>query len=341
MFSALPLLIATVAHAGPFSPKSMQGDWPTRQVDREQVLPKGWVQVGLSASHKSTMFYRDADGLRQQWGYYNAEGTLEGGTAWWTYQQAVLEVDQGFSRFVTLYVRAPMVRANLQNELDANITTIARGDIRGGLLIQPWLARTVTGALRLELKGPSGLEWPSNTVGGPAHTEGFLTGTGVTNITARLEGRAHLGIAALDASAGYTLKPPAVVGYVVQTDGFGNGWLNPGDDIHGRLGATVNLGSKLALDAWGAASYRTSYFSGVSGAGVARLDLYWMEGAPEGLFVDVGGGASFAPGEHTELRVDAAWQAMGANTQLFAGLGLEEFSPQPGLTLSGTARVRW
>ena len=50
------------ASAGPFTAKSSQGAWVADAVARPLVLPKGWLEVGLSADTKRSTQYRGGDG---------------------------------------------------------------------------------------------------------------------------------------------------------------------------------------------------------------------------------------------------------------------------------------
>ena len=111
-------------------------------------------------------------------------------------------------------------------------------------------ANTETG-IRIELKSPSGLEWP-----GPEHS--LLTGTGSTNLSLHVLEVAHLLPAIrIDIEAGYVAKLPAIVGYVTEVDGYGHGWIDPGDEVQavphascpddGGLDLTADLGESNDL----------------------------------------------------------------------------------------------
>lgn len=193
LLSLLSLLSAP-AQAGPFTQRHSMGAWPDRQIEREFVLPRGWLQLGLSADSKSSTGYRDTSGSFVPY---------QGDTAFRssTFQ---LQVDQGFARRISLYARVPMVLSSLTNDHGANASVFALGDIHTGLIVQPWLARSTTLAFRLDLKSPSGLEWPEDYIGGPSDTSSFQTGTGVTNLAPHLHARQRFGkLATLDLQAGY------------------------------------------------------------------------------------------------------------------------------------------
>ena len=324
-------LFSSAAHAGPFTHRSSQGDWVQRQVERDYVLPKGWLQIMLAADSKGSQAARDADGALVPW----ADGTH------WRYSRLWLNIDQGFSRRVRIYAHIPVVHAWLRSPAGADTSTVALGDVHTGLWYQPWLEGAWAGALQLDLKAPSGVEWPGDFIGGSANTSGFLTGTGITNLGAHLHLRRSLGsAAALRAQLGYVRKFPAIVGYVIEDGGFGNGWLNAGDEVQAGLEAQAQLGDSLALSGQARYSHRALYRVGVSGQSPTSLELNDIPGSA-GDFVDVGLELGFSPSANWELGLGASTQVLGTDTRLFAHLGLEEFSPQPGLCVELQGAYRW
>lgn len=329
----LGLLVALLlpANAGVFQKKTMHAPWPERQAQMEHVLPKGWMQLQADLDSKTTHGYRDAEGRKLRYDHDVSRTT----TRFW------LRFDLGFSRRIRMYVHAPWVEARLVNEHGTVLGTRALGDIHSGVVLQPVIGKRWALAGQVDVKAPSGVEWPHNFVGGPTGTDGFLTGTGVTNLG--LHGLVRLlpwdGFA-LKADLAYVLKVPSIVGYVVEKDGFGNGWIDPGDELAAHGSIVHNLVPELALlgDAW--VSRRGTYRIGVSGPGVFRTDLAKMPDT-DGVFVDLGMGASYQPDAQVELRAWFKSQVLGADTRHFAALGLEEFSPQPGTELGASVAVRW
>ena len=327
----LPLLLTGAALAGPFTQKTMAGAWPERQVERQLVLPKGWVQIGVTADHKTATRTRDKWGIAQD---------MDPGVAF-HYTRTWLRVDQGFSKRIRLYAHAPMVRAALARDGETAVATTALGDVRGGFVAQPWLDTRVRGAVQVELKAPTGVEWPGGSTGGAGNTRSFLTGTGSTDLNLTLHGQLGLGDAGrLRAQAGYDARLPGVVGYIVEVDGQANGWLDPGDVWRLRLDGTAQLGSDLALTAGGTARSVGWYRSGTSGPSIWRADLYEIP-ASYGTFVDVDGRISYEPDPHFEVAAVAAWQVVGGHTGVFSHLGLDDYSPLPGLTLGLDLVTRW
>jgi len=324
-------LLGSIAHAGLFTHRSSQGEWVQPAVERDYTLPKGWLQIQLAADSKGSTAARDSSGALAPWD----DGTH------WRYSQLWLNIDQGFSQRVSIYAHLPMVHAWLRSTAGADTSTFALGDVHTGLWYQPWLEGAWAGALQLDLKAPSGVEWPSDFIGGSGNTGGFLTGTGITNLGAHLHLRRTLGtVAALRAQLGYVRKFPAVVGYVIEADGFGNGWLNAGDEIQAGLEAQVQLGDRLALAGMARYSHRGIYRIGVSGQKPTSLELEDIPGSA-GDFVDAGLSVGFAPSHNWEFGLGATAQLLGSDTRLFAHLGLEEYSPQPGLCLDLRGAYRW
>jgi hypothetical protein len=324
-------LLSPAVHAGPFTHRSSQGAWVERQVEREFTMPKGWLQLELAADSKGSHGSRDNTG---------AIVPHDDGTAW-QYSRLWLNIHQGFGQRVSIYAQIPVVHAYLKSASGASTGTLAMGDVHTGFWFQPWRDNAWALALQGDLKAPSGVEWPGDFIGGSANTSGFLTGTGITNVGAHLHLRRTLGsAAALRARVGYVRKFPSVVGYIIEDDGFGNGWLDAGDEFLGGLEAQVQIADAWAVTGGATYSHRGVYRMGVSGEGAASLDLSSIPNSA-GDFVDAGLSLDFSPSTWVELGLGAQAQVLGSDTRLFSHLGLEEFSPQPGLVLDLRGAVRW
>jgi len=332
------LLSLSNAYAGVFTHKTMIEPWPEQQVDQNWALPKGWLQIGLAGDTKSSSQYRDDAG---------AIGDYNKGTNW-RYSRVWLRIDEGFSRRLRIYCHIPWVQAQLVNNRGTDTRTRAMGDVHTGFWFQPWIdpvdaetqSRSAV-AFHVDLKAPSGVEFPSDFIGGSQNTESLLTGTGITNLTGEVAGRLRLGSRMrLDGTAAYVRKFPAVVGYVIEDNGFGNGWLNPGDEIALTGGTLLQITDDLAVGAEGVWSHRGTYAIGNSGEGTGKLALQDIAGT-EGVFVDAGASISYEPTQHWEVQASGSMQVAGSDTRTFAHLGLEEFSPQPGLTTRLEVIARW
>lgn len=325
------MVASTEAEAGPFTRKRMRREWPERQIDAAFVLPRGWTEVSLGFDHKVADASWDTNGERDTW---------EDGTRW-RYSRLTVGIDHGFSRHTRIYVRIPWVFATLDPGDGERISTRAIGDVTSGLVVQPWLGRAWDLAFRLEVKAPSGVEWPRGTVEGPDAISGFLTGTGITNLGFHIDQRIRVGpFMAFEGSYGYVVKLPAVVGYVIGADGFGNGWLDPGDELllHGAAIGQVTDDLALTMEAW--ISHRGSYRIGTSGSSPFRNALEHIPDS-SGTFVDSGLRISWEPIDNIGLELAGRFAMAGRNTDLFGALGLEEFSPQPGWQVGGKVTARW
>lgn len=309
----------------------MQGPWPARQVESEFVLPKGWTQVEVAFDHKTATGWWNADGERVPWRHDTV----------FTYSQVWLNLDHGFSRHIRAWVRIPFVNARLRNGFGTDTSTFGMGDVLSGVTVQPWLGRPWHIAYQLELKAPSGSEWPNDFIGGPANVGGFLLGTGITNLGFRARHRytANRWVSA-ELDIGYVAKLPAVTGYVLEADGFSNGWFDPGDAIEAHAALTTQLLETLALSVHWWLSHRGVYRIGTSGPSTTRVDFTRLEGS-SGTFIDASAALDWTWSPHLSFGADARFAVHGENTGLFGHLGLEEFSPQPGFTLGGRAIARW
>ena len=316
------LLFIQSAVAGPFTAKTMRQDWPVERIEREFTLPKGWFQVGLQVNHKMTSQYRDADGRLKTY----PEPVR------WNYSEFQLTVEHGFSDRTRLYLVLPLIHAHLRTADDGHIRTTGIGDANAGLWFQPWRWQRGSVAFQANLKTPSGVEWTQDA--------GFLTGTGLTNLSLTAHGRMKwVPIWSSTLSIGYTLKFPAIVGYVLEEDGFGNGRLDAGDAFDVRLTQTLQFGPRLSADVRTAFSYRGATYVGAAGPGISWYDPYYLY--DPAYFMDVGGALYFEPVKWIDVHLDIGYQVLGTTTLPFSTLGLEEFSPQPGVTLGLGADIRW
>jgi hypothetical protein len=319
----------------------MQGAWPARQNERPLTLPKGWTQVTAAYQHKVALHYWDTDGSSTRW----RRNTR------WDHATASLGLAHGLSRHILLWVDLPvLVHARLRNDFGTDTAVLGFGDARAGLRVQPWHFPTWNVAFEVNLKTPSGSEWPGNYQGGAAGTSTFLLGTGTTNVGAAVYHRFQLGthVVAADVDLGGAVKLPSVTGYVLEDGGFGNGWLDPGDEFWAHAALAFQLGLDVQIhgnayvqihgNAW--VSHRGPYRIGVSGESAFRTELDRIPNS-SGTFFDAGFGASWEPFDELELRANARANLLGADTTLFGHLGLEEFSPQPGWTFGGAVVGRW
>lgn len=331
MTLSLSILTLSAALAGPFTAKSSQGSLPLAEVKRDLVLPKGWLALSLAHDHKASSQYRDADGQLQD----------RSSDAVWTYNRTWLRIEQGFSPRVTLYAHIPVVSASLTNNAGANTQTRALGDVHTGLRAQPVLGERVKLGFGIDIKAPSGVEWPSDFIGGSGNSASFLTGTGITNLGIHLKGRWLLGERTrIDAEFGLVQKFAGVVGYVIETGGFGNGWLNPGDEFYLHQEISQQVGERFTVHGIVLSSARGAHQIGVSGASPTGAILDTLEGT-EARYIHAGTRAQLSLSEHLDIQVQAIMQVKGTDTRTFAHLGLEELSPQPGRTSTLEVTYRW
>jgi hypothetical protein len=328
-FIALIALIHTAA-GGPFSPKTMQGELEAARIDRGYALPKGWFQVELHGMHKSTSKWRNADG-----GLVSLDGDGR-----WDHSRLSLNIDHGFSNTTRLYLRIPWIRSRLRTVESQSIETIGFGDAHVGVWLQPWRGKSWDAALQIDLKTPSGNEWPSSTVHQPQQIDGFLTGTGLTNLGFHLHGNVQIAAPyQLELQVGYTFKLPAIVGYVVEDGGFGNGRLDAGDALDVKFSQLVQPHKALSIQAGAHFSYRGWYRVGASGPGIGWSNPYYY--VEPSAFLDLFGDITIEPHPQYGFSVLFSYSLAGADTRPFSVLGLEEFFPQPGLTLGFQGRIRW
>ncbi len=103
---------------------------------------------------------------------------------------------------------------------------------------------------------------------------------------------------------------------------------------------TGQMGSHVALSAGVDMSHRGRYRMGVSGDTLTGRVMSDLPGEPA-TFVDGSLTLSVEPTDHWEISTHAKRDLAGGDTRTFAHLGLEEFSPQPGLELGLGVACRW
>lgn len=330
MLFLISWLLCFDALASPFGEKTMQAPISPRQVERTFIMPKGWMELQLSVDSKYSVSQRDALG----------QEVALGEDQYWSYSRMWLNYSNAFSHRVMMYLNVPFVHAQFQPSDGAAISTTALGDVQSGVYLQPDFGNQLL-AFQVDLKSPSGVEWSSSRRGGPSDINGFLTGTGLTNLGLLAHGRLIVGNRyAAHVSAGYIFKFPGIVGYVLEEDGFGNGILNAGNELRVDGKHMVQLTDKICLEFLHGFSQREEYFIGVSGEGVRWSSVDEMILDP-GWFLDAGGAISWEPNPKRQVRFSVSDQVLGSDTMEFAVLGLEEFSPQPGLRFGLEGAVRW
>ena len=62
LLALITAMLSTPAHAGVFQHKTMHGDWPELQVQRDFVLPRGWFVLGVDFDRKVSTGMRKANG---------------------------------------------------------------------------------------------------------------------------------------------------------------------------------------------------------------------------------------------------------------------------------------
>ena len=323
-------LICSLLRADPFYSKSMQEKWEPQYAMRSLLLPKGWSSVSLEGSSKISQHYRDDEGMLQ-----SIEPSL------WNYNTLHLRYQHGLSRNLTLYFDIPWVLPVLHTQDQGTISSFALGDVHSGILMRLTPQKNDSEiVLGVSLKSPSGAEWPASAKGSPYDIQGFLTGTGTTNLTATMFAKKNIShFYSLIGSASYTYTFRSVVGYIIEADGFGHGMLDPGNYLKANLENRLQLGSALSMSLSAHFSYQSEYYMGVSGAGIGWENPQQIRGSSQ--FLDGLWGVRWEPTPQWSWEGSVLYQILGTDTRLFSVLGLEEFSPQPGWVFSLGGTRRW
>ena len=128
------------------------------------------------------------------------------------------------------------------------------------------------------------------------------------------------------------------MGYVEEVGGFGNGVIDPGNELH--LAASVMVRAVDGVSASVSGHYRHMGETkiGVNGDGDTTLRPIKPSG---GDWFDARLALSVEPSDHWVLEGWASRDVLGGDTRTFAHLGLEDFAPQSGWTFGTKVAVRW
>ena len=322
-FFALLLVLICVANDAFAQPASMLDEVGNDAPERLIGIQRGESLTTLRLQTKRSTAYRDAYGWRTPY----ADGTV------FSYTQLSAAVSHGFSTSATLYLVVPFVFTDLRSAQGEHARIAALGDVRAGIIFRLLSSQTTETGIRIELKSPSGLEWP-----GPEHS--LLTGTGATNLALHvLEAARPLPGMRVDLEAGYVAKFPAIVGYVTEVDGYGHGWIDPGDELQAHLTLGFQLTPSLSAQVGSEFSQHMATTTGSSTPGPNGLSLWWVPGTG-GTFIDAMAGFVLSV-DDWEAEVEVGRDIAGPDSRIFSVLGLEELSPQPGWFASLAVTRRW
>lgn len=336
MLSVAWVLLTPTAEAAGFQAKTMRAPLSAVEVERPLVIGRGWLEFGLGFDYKlGTGAWTDTGGM------IVAPGAMEPfDNAQWLYTTERLQLRYGVMRRAELYWDVPFHYVRLTNDLlGTDIADFGVGDPRFGWKYE-WIRKD--GPIRsvitdLQVKLPVADEAPGTYIGGPNTMNGFLLGTGTTDLGLYVRGKQGVGAFALTGSVGYVFRLSGVTQYVIETtEQQFDGRFKPGDEVHVELAPMFQVGP-AAISAGLRYVSRRSAQAGTTSPGLdhdAYLDP--IEGTA-GYSIDVIPAVTLNATRGVDVRA-----AVGVP---FAGAGLlfplEEVTPTYGLTYSGSLLFRY
>ncbi len=331
-FLVIPLLVATVTVPARAA-DSESAAVPTRVVSVPLDPPRGEFALEVGYGYRTTTETFGSDGFPVQ---------AEAG-ARWTVQAWEVAAAYGLTDRTSLHVTLPVLRPSLDHEgLESPITN--PGPAPGDTSIEAhWRfreRRRPYGAwvAMLHVSAPTGVDAP----GSPGSA--LVTGTGIPELGVGLMARRQLGPAAVRLACAYVLRIAQVVPYATAEypDGTtGLARLHPGNAA--RAGFTVELEPRpilwMALDA--TAEWQGAYRLGTTSARwFPSTQLEPTEGT-ERLYLSAGADAAFPLTDTVTVTLFGRYRFFGKTLPEFAALGLEAFSPPPGLWAGGAVGFRF
>lgn len=320
----------STAFAAAFEPKTMRDPLPARELERNLVLGKGWLEFGLGVDYKLANGYWDSDGKAQDFEH-----------ASWTYTTERLGIRYGVARRGEFNWTFKTHAVRLTNDLlGTDSGAFGIGDPTFGYTYHVYntIAPTTSVVAYGLYKAPAANEAAGNYVGGANSFSNFILTTGTPDLTLGVRGKRALGPAALTVDLGYMRRISNVVQYAIETENSQfSGRIKPGDQL--LLDAEL-LGQAGPVAVIGGATYtlRGPTRVGTSSAGLwGDRNLVNVQGS-KGWALDAEAGVIFSVTQTIDVDVSANIPIRGEDLMFFP---IEDIHPTRGATYSGTVEFRY
>ncbi len=332
------------AQASWLQPHTRQEAIPVAEVERALVTGKSWFEVDVDASWKhSDSHFVVGDSLFNLGVDEGTHYVMENNDGTWDYRRFELGLSWGFSRNMDIFMRVPIIWAEVWNnrmvEADGSrkpISTVGLGDMQGGFRFQ-WLRKqsedgrfSTSLATSLEMRFPTGQESPGSYLGGPNNVPTIITGAGTWGFDIEARIKQQIAILAVEVGLGYLINPTNTVMYLIDDveDQF-NQHLDPGDVVHANLGLTLQFFKHLALRGDFFLDYRTPTQWGSTNAAIPACgDCAQIPGS-DGFWADVQ--ATLMADFNVRFGIDAYFRYTLGGRRNFLW-PLEDLSPSRGWT---------
>lgn len=327
---ACVLFVPSVAEATAWQSKTMQSPLAAREVGRSLMLPKGWMEMTLSADVKLASGYWDSEG-----------NAVDFESASWLYTTERIGFRYGFSPTSEIYLSVPMHYMSLTHDAyGTDTSSFHLGDPNFGAVFALFEqdAPHTSVVFRVDLKSPAGNESPGSTIAGPSTLRDFVTTTGSHDLTAEFGAKRQFGSFALEGNFGFVNRFSGLVQWLVQAEeGQGAGRFKPGNRVYGGLGGIAQLGP-VALKAGGRMMVQGDAKAGTTSGGLTPDGQLKPIAGSSGTYVDVDTALVAHFNRNFDLELGASIPLMGEDLMFFP---LEDLHPTVGNTYTVALKARY
>jgi hypothetical protein len=323
-------ILCSPAWAAGFQTRTMRDALPTREIERNLVLGKGWLELSLINEFKQAEGYWDADGKPQDFEH-----------ASWLYSTQKAAIRYGITRRTELFWTLPTHYVHLKNdELGTDTRQFGIGDPVFGYVHELYrsAAPTTSIAARVWYKAPAGNESPGNYIGGPNTFSSVVMTTGTPDLGGAVEGKRQFGPAALKVGVGYVHRIPRVVMYLIETENSQfQARIKPGDLLHYDAEAMLQLGPAVLRSAWRFTQRDKTLIGTATNGLFADKNLKPVEDS-DGVSVDMTNGVLIQLSRGVDLGFDISVPLQGEDLQFFP---IEDIHPTRGNTYMTALELRY
>jgi hypothetical protein len=334
----LGLALPDVSDAGGFEAKTMREPLSSREVERPILLPKGWLELGLTADMKQA---------NSEWGpdgdviWFDGADDADGTTTTFLYTTETLSIRYGVAQRAELFWHLPFHYLKLTNPaLGTDTSGLYMGDPKFGVGFSLFGsdAPLTSVVARMELKAPAGNETPGSYIAGPSTYRAFITSTGTPDLRMAVEGKRQFGIFGVHGAAGYLYRFSGVAQYILETE-FNqfNGRIKPGAQVYANVGGQVQAGPVNLNGTFWFENHGATRIGTTSAGLFPDNDLQAVAGS-DGYSYGVDAGAVLNATKGFDLVFNANIPLRGEDLMFFP---IEDLHPTRGITYTGGLELRY
>jgi hypothetical protein len=329
-FALLALMQGAPAHAAGFQAKTMRDPLPAREVERNLVIGKGWLELELSNEIKVAEGFWDEEGKEQD--FENAR---------WTYTTQRATVRYGLARRAELFWSLPTHYVQLSNPtLGTDTQQFGWGDPSFGYIHELFrsTAPTTSVIAKVFYKAPFADESPGNYIGGADSFTNVVMTTGTPDLGGAVTGKRQIGPFAVTGGMDYVHRFPKSVQYLIETEYHQfQARIKPGDLVHFDMDVMLQLGPLALHNAWRLTMRQETLIGTASPGLFADKNLEPIEGS-DGTAVDMTSGLLVNITRGVDFTLDITLPLQGEDLQFFP---IEDLHPTRGTTYRTGIELRY